>query len=492
MSNYPRPASNLPPLSYQVADLEATWQKTAHGWRWPTGTRKTWQAIMTASWLHAEAKIDGVVVVAPPGVDLQWLEEQLPAHLPPPTAAASRYLRWSSGKAQQVGFKKDYMALVGHSGLSWLVMTFPAFVAESAKKAYTYFLDRRRTLVVLDQSLNIKTPGAKRTKFIVKVSKRALYRRILEGTMSPEGPFDVYSQLRFLSPEIWAARGLPRFSVFKQYFGEFLSDEQAQQQRGYVPAYPVLLAYRNLPELAQIIAENTSCVDKSVLGLPPESYAHRPFDLSPAHRRAYDALRDEMYLELASGRAVAPDLAIVLMTRLQQVSRGYVGVLAAEPVERLPGEPASLGVLQDLLAELGNEQVVIWARFRMDVDLIQTALGSDKVARYDGAVDTFDRELAKARFLAGERQYFLATPAAGGVGLNLQVSSYSVFYSYGHRLVHFLEPKDRIWRSGQTRPVVHNLLVASDTIDLPCVKSWERKLEVAAQLDGAALRSILK
>ena len=54
--------------------------------------------------------------------------------------------------------------------------------------------------MAIDESTTIKNPGAKRTKAITNLGKRAKYRRILTGSPVTKSPLDLYTQCCFLDP----------------------------------------------------------------------------------------------------------------------------------------------------------------------------------------------------------------------------------------------------------------------------------------------------
>ena len=80
------------------------------------------------------------------------------------------------------------------------------------------FVLARSPMMVLDESDAIKGPQAKQTRAITTVGKRAPMRRIATGTPVADGPFDVFSQMRFLDKDIF---GITSFMAFKHEYGVF-------------------------------------------------------------------------------------------------------------------------------------------------------------------------------------------------------------------------------------------------------------------------------
>lgn len=60
----------------------------------------------------------------------------------------------------------------------------------------------RDILMIVDESLKIKNAGAKRTKRVLDLGKKASYRFVLNGTPLSRNLLDLWSQMEFLSPRI--------------------------------------------------------------------------------------------------------------------------------------------------------------------------------------------------------------------------------------------------------------------------------------------------
>ena len=67
-------------------------------------------------------------------------------------------------------------------GLSWLMISYDSVMTNKGRYALWNFLKKRRCFYVVDESMFIKAPRAKRTKRIVSSGAYAPYRRLLCGT----------------------------------------------------------------------------------------------------------------------------------------------------------------------------------------------------------------------------------------------------------------------------------------------------------------------
>jgi SNF2 family DNA or RNA helicase len=490
------------PFDHQREELEAHWGDDVRALFWEMGTGKSKLVIDTAAMLHAEDKVDALLVVAPNGVHRNWIDNELPAHLP--DRIPVRALFWESKRAGTKRHAEAFRELVLHEGLAVLTMSYDAVITPRGNKAAMDFLIKRTGLLVLDESTRIKTPGAARTKRILTLGKYAPFRRILTGTPVTNGPFDVYSQIRFLEPSFWRERHLDTFATFKSYFAVIESRENHQQRR----MYDHVVAYRRLDQLQEMLKGISTRVTKDdVLNLPPKLYGERLFEPTPEQARIYEQLRDEYIVWLDSGEPVTADMAITRLLRLQQILCGYLpsddfqdpepagrGPWGTSPCDLKEGNPR-LGALMEVIEEMpAQRKGIIWARFRRDIDIIMDALtqSGERAVRYDGKVESDARAEAIRHFQEGDARFFVANPAAGGTGLTLTAATTVIYYSNDFNLENRLQSEDRAHRIGQEHPVQYIDIVAPGTVDRHIVRALRTKMNVASQITGDQLREWLR
>ena len=449
------------PFNHQREEWLRSREEEARAIFWEQGTGKSKLTIDTACWLWLRGLIDGVLVVAPNGVHRNWVEKEIPDHVPDEVIKHVRAFHYQSPKADTKWHKQAVKSVIEHKGFAWLTISYEAFMTASGKRALIDFFDKRRLLYVLDEAHYIKTPTAERTKSILRSAKYAPFRRVLTGTPIAQGPFDAYSQIKFLVEDYWKQNRLGTFTEFKQHFGVW--------KKGWNPTafnpktkkndgneYDVLVGYRRLDDLNALLQPVSSRVTKDdVLDLPPKLYSKRIFPMTPEQGKLYRQLRDEYIVWLETGgierdaEAVAaepdacptclgkrevesdgfiypcpdcgdaPDLgaegttpviaalAITRLLRLQQITCGYLPTDdEAEPLYTIPGPNRRLDLLCDLIEE-STHKVIVWARFQMDITLIMDALRERGISavRYDGLVNDDERADAKARF-QGERPLY--------------------------------------------------------------------------------------
>lgn len=471
------------PFPHQLEEWERSKDLPYRAVFWEMGCGKTKLLLDTACHLAERGEIDAILVLAPNGVHENWVTDEIPAHW---AGGPIRTHVYRTSKAKTRAHREALDQTTAAAGVAFLAMSYDAFMTADGRKAAERFLAKRRCLYALDESARIKNPGAKRTRAVVSSGKRAPYRRILSGTPVANSPFDVYPQVKFLDEEFWKVRGFASMEAFRTHFG--IWEQAVNGATGQ--RFNRVVAYRNLGQLAEIIAHVGSRVTKAeaLKYLPPKLYSKRYFDLAPAQRALYESLKKEFVAFLDSGEMVTAPLVVVRLLRLQQVACGYVPSDDLESVTDLPDNPR-LGLLLETLEDAPG-QAIVWARFRRDVDKICAALGPQAV-RYDGAVGDADRLRAREAFQAGRARYFIANPAAAGEGLTLTAATTVVYYSNSFNLTHRLQSEDRAHRISQESAVHYVDLIASGTVDHHLVASLRRKFNVASLVTGDQVREWL-
>lgn len=472
------------PFDHQSDECERFWRVPARGLFWEQGTGKSKATIDQLVALYREGRIDSIVITAPNGVHLNWATDEFKAH------CGVRYdcFVFQSSKSRTKKFQRAWASFKAWTrGLPVLLISYDGFMTKNGKAAFTAFCKTRRPAWVLDESQRIKTPSSKRSLSVVARSKGFKYKRVLSGTPITKSPFDIYKQVAFLDDGFWEANGFASLTAFQSYFGvqkEFVQYDDEGNEAGRFKKW---VEFRNLAELYDLISKVSSRVLKEdVLDLPPKLYTQRYVELSPEQRKLYKQLKEEFFAFLASGEMVTAPMMIVRLLRLQQILSGYLPSDDCEHMNLLQDNPR-LDALIELLGDLDGP-AIIFSRFTQDIDAITEVLRGNCV-RYDGRVSDDERAIAKARFQDPDGpDYFVGNQAACCTGLTLHRARNVIYYSNSFNLEHRLQSEDRAHRIGQNFPVTYYDLIAAGTVDKHIVKSLRSKFDVAAQVNGDAVR----
>lgn len=490
------------PFAHQRTEFDATHDREYWGLLWEMGVAKTKVLIDTASWMWLQGKIDGVLILAPEGVHSQWINDEIPDHMPLQVMDSLDSFIWSTSKADNKGFTENWDRFFKRpraAGLSALTMTYDSLMTEKGAQAAKKFLTSRRVLLILDESTKIKSPGAKVTKRVLAMSKYAPYRRIANGTPVADSPYNCYAQVKFLNQTAWHHLGIKDFAAFETYFGVYERRElkvprMVNGGRKKMTHFDHLVAYKNLADMAEVLAKHGSrLLKKDVFpNLPPKLFSKVYFDLTPKQRKAYTDLKEEYRTWLADGGLVTADLAIVRQTRLAQICSGYLPCDNEDDLTCLvePKDNPRLNLLAETVEDIGGK-FIVWARYDIDIDLIAAHLRSLGIptVQWDGRTSKSDRETAKARFRdpAGARAFLGKASSTAARGLNLQVADTVIYYNNSFVLDDRLQSEDRAHRPGIHHPVKYIDLIGKSTIDGYIIDSLKKKRDVAAIVTGDLL-----
>lgn len=454
------------------------------------GTGKTWVAINTAAYLADKREVQALLVIAPNGVNRQWVDSEIPLHWPdsvPYTAVV-----WDSSKDSK-NYKKDLDSLFkDDGGVKVLSMNVEAMSTKKGPEFADKFLSRwRDNMVVVDESSRIKSPTAKRTKNIVKLRQKAKYRRILTGTPITQSPLDVYPQFFFLNPDIL---GFTSFVAFRSNYAIMVKGK-AMDGNGRRYSYDSVVGYKRLEDLSNRIAPYSSRVLKGdCLDLPDKIYQVIPVACSSEQERLYTKLRQDLLLEVG-GENVPVPLVLTQLLRLQQITGGFLGTEdgTTEPIQ---GSNPKLSAMLDDIADLPvADKVIIWARFRAEIEMISEAIwkryGYESCGMYYGGVDNQARSDTVDQFTNGSMRFLVANAQCAGLGLNLTAANIVYYYSNDFSLENRLQSQDRNFRIGQKKVVVYKDLICSGTIDEKVHKAIQRKKSIADIVTGDGVGAVV-
>ena len=449
------------PFDHQRKAFYMSREKESFGLLMEQGTGKSKVIIDNAAYLYANDKINALVVIAPNGVHRNWLSKELPVHMPDWCPYEAIYYR--SGQNYIKSHRDKFNAVIGAENcLKVFSFNVEAFVSNIAIFYMMKILTCHNVMLVVDESSRIKRPGAKRTKIITKFSKNAKYRRILTGTPVTKGPEDVYSQFKFLDPNILGYDSFYSFKARYCIMGGFENRE--------------VVSYQNIDELTKNIEGHSFRVlKKDCLDLPDKIYQRYYVDLSPEQLKLYKSMKKEFVAELEGETLAAPE-AITRFLRLQQITCNWFPT--ENGVEMINSVNPRLTALMNILGEI-QSKVIIWARFKADLKAIEGALG-DLAVSYHGEVSTDDREIAVDRFQNDPKiRYFIGQPQSGGIGLTLTAADYAIYYSNSFDLETRLQSEDRCHRIGTTKNVTYIDIEAKGTIDSKIITALRNKKNLA-------------
>jgi SNF2 family DNA or RNA helicase len=440
------PAST--PFGHQRAAIAAIQHGDAVFLAHEMGTGKTFSCIAALDGLDARR----VLVLAPLSVVPVWGREV------ERRGAVSRWVE---------SLDRGSVATKTARARNALTLNTPVMVVcnyESAWRAplAKLLLDTEWDAVICDESHRLKDHRGKASQFAKKLGLRARKRICLTGTPMPNSPLDLFGQMQFLEPSVFGVNYYEhrsRYAVMGGY---------NQHQ---------VVAYRDLSDLFarwERLAHRVASAD--VLDLPDATHMQIEVGLGREASALYRELSGSLQASVASGTVTVGN-ALTELLRLQQVTGGAVTLDGGESavVDTAKGD-----ALRDLLEGLpATEPVVVFARFRADLDAIHRAAASAgrESTELSGRVNGLDA------WQRGGCPVIAVQIQAGGLGVDLSRARYCVYYSLGYSLGDYQQSVARIHRQGQTRPCFYYHLLArlddgEETVDGAVYRAIKKKKKI--------------
>lgn len=336
-------------------------------------------------------------------------------------------------------------------------------------------------LVIVDESTRFKTPGAARTKALMKL--RTKRRVILTGTPITGKPQDAYIQFEWVRPGTFG----------KSYFAfadRYLQKDWFGSVIGIKPGMEDDLRTR-------IDAAAYRILKADVLDLPPKVYSTRTVTMTGEQLRAYRQMRDELRIELFNGDDLRASNILTVLLRLTQVTAGLVGETGRYQWLK---DNAKQDELEDLLdGDLAGEQVVIFGLYQKELEELAARFDRSKSITHDGlpllpiiygpTPESVRHDLITG-FQAGDRRLLFAQVRTGGIGINLTAAKTAIYYTRSWSLEEWLQSQDRLHRIGQTGTVNIVSLEAEDSIDQDISRALADKQNLADNLTGDSARAL--
>ena len=331
-----------------------------------------------------------------------------------------------------------------------------------------YFVDISR--IIIDESSSMKNKSSKFSKAIVETSRECDRLYLLSGTPAPNGAHEYYRQIQSID-----YYGIQQsFAQFKnKYFLNLARDVRFEQ---------LVLRPDMQEELEELISHYAIYTDKEdVLNTPGRRFIEHEIRMPKDLREHYKKMRSELATEFEGTTILAPSAATKL-NKLNQISSGFLMNTEAifnNKLARKHGEASDeqevymlsdyrFKELEKLLVDIGDEQVLIWANYHVEFDVIKQMLGSKCVTVYGETSATQKVENIKA-FKNGSVQYLVANPASADKGLTLTNCHICIYFSLNWSYELFKQSMDRIYGDKSIQPYecVYYIMLAKGSVDVP-------------------------
>lgn len=329
--------------------------------------------------------------------------------------------------------------IINRENLPWLTKTLTAWPYDT---------------VIIDELSSFKNPAAQRTRALLK-NRKHIQRIIgLTGTPAPNGLLDLFAQYLIFDGGKRLGRRLTTYR--NTYF----------HPTSYVYGRPVNWQLNQGAE--QAIYSHISDITLSMqatdhLTMPPLTTTTAVAHMSPQARSRYEELKKDLITTI-QGETIVANNAATLSNKLIQLASGAV---YNENGDTVRVHNAKLDTLEDLIEASNGKPLLVAYWFKSDLVRIQQRFPHARTLSGPQDFDDWNNGLIPLA---------LIHPASAGHGLNLQQGgSHLVWFTTPWSLELYQQANARLYRQGQTEPVVITHIATAGTIDTRVIRALETK-----------------
>lgn len=454
--------ANMALITFGLVDtnVQAGNQNKGFGFLFEMGCGKTLTTIAVMGTAYQLGKIERVLVVAPTSVCAVWpkdIAEQADFKTKVNVLFGTKKKRLEQLQALiEYPLKALKIAVINYES-TWRDGIFDALVKWHPD------------LIVCDESQRIKTHDAAQSKVMHQLGDIAKYKLILSGTPVQNNAIDIFSQYRFMDPTVFGTN----YYAFRNRYAVMGGFNKHQ-----------IIGYRDMDQLIQKAHSVAYRVTKAeCLDLPEQTFLTRYIQLEGKEKQLYEQIKKASFAELENGEQITAPTVLTKLLRLQQFTGGFIqpdGTITPEYVFK--GKIDALEELLDDYVLVAGKKLVIFCRFRPEIDLIQKLLKLKKIQYRSiyGDIKIDDRGPIVAEFQNDENiKVFLAQIDTAGLGITLTAADTCVYYSVNFNYAAYSQSLARIHRIGQKNACTYIHLVVEKTVDEMVLNALAKKEDLA-------------
>ncbi len=405
------------------------------------------KTIQTIAFMLHKASAGPSLVVAPASVLLNW-EKELHRFAP-------------ELKVRVLNHSDDRKETVETASSGDIVITTYGILSQEDET----LIGKKWNVICLDEAHTIKNRQTKMSASAMKLQSTS--RVILTGTPIQNYLGELWNLFQFLNPGL-----LGRFEIFSR---KFISNNDADLNGLKKMVQPFILRRTK----AQVLEE-----------LPEKTEIIRPVELSDLEMAAYERMRDNV-LKSLEGESKVTVNALAAITRLRQAACSMSLVDDKWP---LPSSKvtACMDLLENIMSE-GN-RVLIFSQFTSFLAMITAQLDQSGTEYHylDGSTPIKKRDKMIQDFQKGNKQIFIVSLKAGGLGLNLTGANYVIHLDPWWNPAIEQQATDRAHRIGQKQNVTVYHIISQHTIEEKILRLHETKRNLADSfLEGSDLGRVM-
>lgn len=474
--------------AHQAKEFKLGREKRGRALVWPCRSGKSKACIDKACYQYGRDRIEGVIIVAPNGVHLNWTMNEIPKWGWPENGWHATFA-WQTEKRADFDQIAAFKVFLRHGGPKWLSINMEALTHPDCKRAVRQFLKavNRKFMLIVSEVHHFGRPGAKRTFQLRSLALHATFRQIESATPLLNSPLRAFSQLEILS------KGWSGFRTYKEFDDFYAIYEEAR--RGSGKTYKKLSGYQHMDKLRTSLMPWCDVVLRGDIHDMPELLrTERPVVMSECQRRAYLEMVSHHLVEIEDCEVGAKEGGARVM-KLQQILNGYL----MTPEGNIVTVDEDAPIYDALIDEIGGTlpgKSLVWCRYREDIRRVVKKLETrgyrGGIIEYHGGVPLSQRTPNRIAFNTDKRKLVcVGQYSAGGEGLDFSGADAVIYFSSNPDAIKVHQSEERATVvGGRTISVVR--IRTPGTVD---DRNWEivdGKTSLADSVSGRGLQDLLR
>ena len=400
------------------------------------GAGKTPTALATLETLFERDEITRALIVVPASLKYQWLAE---------------IKKFSTSRAVVIDGPPKARETLWRAAIS---CQYVIANSEMLQNDVSYLDKIRIDAIVIDEATLIKSPAAKRSRFLKRIGKRSPYRYALTGQPIENRPEELFSIMEFVDPTI-----LGRFDLFDRTFivrdrwgkpiryrnlnhlHESLSDVMYRKTREDIQDQLPELITKVVPVAFDVSgAKAYRLITTDLLRKINDAIGKmgRGFDLWRHYNSMGGEAQGEIMSRMTVLRMLCDNPELVRASARLFNEDGDKGSAYADhvvqagwlkSVTRSPKLDAVVEYIKGILDEDTSNKVVVFSFFRQNLKLLEMALyDTTKCTIFMGGMSAHEKEQSKRRFATDPDVRVFLSSDAGGYGVDLPMANHLISY----------------------------------------------------------------
>lgn len=305
-------------------------------------------------------------------------------------------------------------------------------------------------ILIIDEAQRLKNALSKTARLVMSMKTRFSQIVMLSACPFPNSILECFSA-SFLTIECFGNnywRFLGEHSVLKRGVNEELPNTAFTRSQYLKKGFKQTVRDGMEPKLLTQIARFSESVPEEVVykDMPERTWINRVFEMGHKQKVLYEGvLKDAIAILGDEEIPIQSKLACVM--KLQQIESNF---FYREDKSVFTEGTEKITALKELLDEIYPEKVIIYTQF---------------VHEWESIMEQIDDVTGNIlQFQNGEKRCLVGHPKACGIGANLQIARFIVFYSLSYSWEDYFQACGRIYRIGQERPCVYYHLLAAGAV----------------------------